>query len=240
MSRLAPNLGDHLAGRIDATPLETAPFDHVYVENLFPPDLYRELRHKDAIQADGTSARREFYLFPEHVALLPAKIRAIWTEVSRATRSSGLQDAFKRKFKMALEGRFERDIDRLNFYVIPILVRDLGGYRISIHDDSGRKAITVQLYLPHDDSQAHLGTRFHEGRDGDAAERVKALKFRPSTAYAFPVVPGKTWHSVARTTPADGARDSLMMTYYVQDHPLDFWKQRSKRYREFAGRFFRD
>lgn len=236
------SLGLDIVDRVDASALEAVPFDHVYLDGVFSrgtydrllahlPETsrYRELRHREAMRPDGRSARRKFYLFPEHIALLPPAQRAVWLEVSRVLRSLALQDALKRKFRRALEARFSRSIERLTFYPVPMLLRDLGGYRIGIHGDSVSKAITVQLYLPRDGSQAHLGTRFHEGRDGDAARRIKTLAFRPATAYAFPVVYHATWHSVAPTSDADGERNSLMLTYYVQNGVLDRLAERAKR-----------
>ncbi len=220
---------DDLVGAIEATPLVSTPFDHLYMERLFAEPLYRQLldrlpatrryrefRHGQAMQADGHSARRKFYLYPEHIMLLPAEQRAFWRRLSSVLRSQELQDAFKRKFRGALERRFGRSIDRLTFYPVPMLLRDLGGYRIGIHGDSLNKAITVQFYLPRDDAQSHLGTMLHEGRNGDAALRTTTLKFRPATGYAFPVVYHESWHSVARTSDADGERNTLMLTYYVQ------------------------
>jgi hypothetical protein len=41
------------------------------------------------------------------------------------------------------------------------LIRDLAGYRIGVHKDIEAKVITAQLYLPRDDSKAHLGTAFY-------------------------------------------------------------------------------
>src|SRR5262247_3560291 len=239
---VAPGPGGDIVRCVEATPLETRPFDHVYMEGVFPPGYYRELlarlpdirryrelRNRDAIQPDGRSARRKFYLYPEVIALLPAEQRAFWLELSRVLRSRALQEVFKRKFGAALERRFGRSIDRLWFYPVPMLLRDLGGYRIGIHGDSVSKAITVQFYLPADDSQARLGTLFHEGRDGEAARRIKALAFRPATGYAFPVVYHATWHSVAPTSDADGERNSLMLTYYVQNGVVDRLAERAKR-----------
>src|SRR5438046_2285673 len=74
----------------------------------------------------------------------------------------------------------------IKFHAIPILLRDLGGYKISIHCDSPRKAITTQYYLPADESQLHLGTTFHM-QDECGFTKVRTLRFAPNTGYAFPV-----------------------------------------------------
>ena len=232
-----------LVARIEARPLQNAPFDHLYLEDVFPPASYdtlldhlpetrryRELTHREAMQADGRSARRKFYLFPEQIILLPAAQRAVWLEVSRALRSPALQNAFKHKFRDALERRLGRSIDHLSFYPVPMLLRDFGGYRIGIHCDSIGKAITAQFYLPRDDAQAHMGTILHEARDGEAALRTKTMQFRPATGYAFPVVFRESWHSVARTSAADGVRNSLMLTYYVEENPGRWLVNRVKRF----------
>jgi hypothetical protein len=237
-----------LVGRVESTPLQTAPFDHIYLEDLFSPEFYRrlldhlpetrryrELRHREAMQPDGHSARRKFYLLPEHIMWLPAGQRAFWRELSRALRSRALQEAFKSKFRAALEARFGCSIDRLSFYPVPMLLRDLRGYRIGIHGDSQRKAITVQFYLPRDDSQAGLGTVFHEGRNGPAALRTKRLPFRPATGYAFPVVRHRSWHSVPQTADGIGERNSLMVTYHVQQGALAWLAQRLHRIAVFIG-----
>ena len=237
-----PDTRVDLVARIDARPPEAHPFLHLYMEDVFPAEYYRrlldllpeqrryrELTHRDAMQADGHSARRKLYLYPELVMLLPAPQRAVWGELSRILRSRALQEVFKRKFRVALERRFGRPIEQLSFYPVPMLLRDLRGYRIGIHGDSLSKAITVQLYLPRDERQAHLGTILHEGRDGEAARRTKKLAFRPASGYAFPVVYHESWHSVAQTSDGDGERNSLMLTYYVQDGVSGWLLQRLKR-----------
>jgi hypothetical protein len=236
------SFGLDIVDRVEASALEPLPFDHVYLSGVFSHETYRrlldhlpetgryrELRHREALRPDGRSARRKFYLFPEHIACLPPAQRAVWLEVSRVLCSPALQDALKRKFRRALEARFSRPIERLTFYPVPMLLRDLSGYRIGIHGDSVSKAISVQLYLPRDESQAHLGTRFHEARDGEGARRIKTLAFRPATGYAFPVVYHASWHSVAPTSDADGERNSLMLTYYVQNGAFDRLAERAKR-----------
>jgi hypothetical protein len=241
-----------LSARVEGSALEAYPFPHIYLGQVFSPEhyarlldnlpdtgSYRELTHRDAMRPDGRSARRKFYLLPEHIMLLPRGPRAFWGEVSRALRADALQDAFKRKFRVALERRFGRGIDRLSFYPVPMLIRDFPGYRIGIHGDSLSKAITAQFYLPADESQSHLGTVLHEGRDGAAAQRTTRLPFRPATGYAFPVVYHESWHSVAETKPGDGERNSIVLTYYVQEKPLDWLAERLKRWWLFIAYGFR-
>ena len=131
--------------------------------------------------------------------------------------SDELQSAFKQKFRVALELRFGKPVERLKLYPVPILLRDQPGYRIGIHSDVATKAITVQYYLPGDDTQRDIGTIFHEGETSEAAGRKTQMAFMPATGYAFPVTQTKSWHSAARTTEADGERVSMMVTYYVDE-----------------------
>jgi hypothetical protein len=239
---------ERMLASIHDSVLANVPCEHLYMRNVFSPDVYarllasmparerfHDLRHKDAMRADGSSARLRMYLYPEQLWRLPAGQRAMWTAVSRTLRSRALQDAFKRKFRHSLETRFGRSIDQLDFYPIPILVRDQPGYRIGIHADVPAKAITVQFYLPSDNSQRHLGTVFHHGRSGPDAERTVAMDFLPASGYAFAVVEKESWHSVRQTSEADGERASIMLTYYVQDTPRAWFKRRWDRFRSFFG-----
>ena len=244
--------GINLLSKLAASPLRHKPFDYVYMEGVFSPDFYRrlraalpatdryrELKHEHAMMADGHSTRRKFYLYPEHLWFLPAANRAVLREVARLMMAPETRAAFKQKFRAAIERRFGCSIDRLDFHPVPILVRDLGGYKIGIHADSPRKAIQVQFYLPRDDRQMHLGTVFHEGRSGEAAQRTVAMKFAPASAYSFPVVQQGSWHSVPQTSTADGERDSLMLTYYVQKNGLERLLNKLKRVAVFVGYYFR-
>jgi hypothetical protein len=231
---------------IDCAALETQPCDHISLRDLFPPAFYRqlldsvppvqhfhELRHRDAIQPDGRSARLRLYLYPEQLWFLPAALRARWSPLARLLMSKALEDAFKRKFQRALEARFGCPIDRLKLYPVPIIVRDLPGYRIGIHADIPKKAITVQFYLPRDESQRHLGTVFHEGQSGEAALRIRKMQFLPASGYAFPVQKAESWHSAEMTTPADGERMSILLTYYVQDTVKHWFSRRYERLLSF-------
>ncbi len=98
---------------------------------------------------------------------------------------------------------------------MPRLVRDLCGYKIRIHPDISQKAITVQFYLPPDDSQRHLGTSFYSRETGKGFTKVKQMSFLPNTGYAF-AVGDNSWHGVDQVSGGDGIRNSLMIIYYLK------------------------
>jgi hypothetical protein len=223
----------HLLTVVEQTPLEATPWDHVRFTNVFPEALYPEiihhlpdsryygeLNHSDARLPSGLSARLKLELRPSPLRRLPEPTRKFWSEVAAAFCSPELQSAISAQFAAALEQRFATSVGAIPMRPVAMLLRDLGGYKISIHSDSLRKAITTQYYLPPDASQVHLGTVFHtKDRESGAFTKIKTLEFLPNTGYAFPVK-ADSWHSVEQMTDSDGERNSLMLIYYVRQGAL--------------------
>lgn len=232
---------DQVVAAVDRSELRSIPFDHVYMTSVLDPSFYEallagmpdrrfyhELRHQDALRKDGSSTRLRMYLYPELLTRLPERQREVWLPVAEALCSSQLELAFKQKFRRSLEERFGKPAEEIGLYPVPILLRDQPGYRIGIHSDVKKKAITVQFYLPSDERQRHIGTLFHESKSGEGATRTTQMPFMPASGYAFPVALTKSWHSAAATAPGDGERVSMMVTYYVADNPARrlYWKAR--------------
>ncbi len=228
----AKQVSDHLVGVINNTRLESSPFDHVVLTNAFPDEIYetmltmlptnnyyRELKHSDAMMADGQSARLQFPLNRANIARLPNPQRDYWDQVLTALGSKEVTDAWRVKFKSAIETVTSKPISAVKFRPHYTLFRDLKGYKISIHPDSPRKAITTQYYLPDDESQTHLGTLFHE-KDTDGNYRVAhTMLFAPNTGYAFAVTP-TSYHSVKPMSASDKPRNSLMVIINYDRGPL--------------------
>lgn len=232
----------HMVSAVAGAVLRHEPFDHIYMEHVLSqasyaallaamPDrqYYHELVHKDAIRSDGSSTRLRMYLYPELLWRLPNEQRRVWLPVARALCSKQLEDAFKRKFRFALEERFGKWVGRIGLYPVPILIRDQPGYRIGVHADAPTKAITVQFYLPSDDSKRHLGTIFHAGESGEAVEQTVQMPFLPASGYAFPVARTKSWHSAANAGERDSERVSMMVTYYLDESFGDRFTRRLTR-----------
>lgn len=218
--------GQYLSERIRDTPLNTRPFGHLELVSPFDPalypeildnlpdsEMYRELRHNDALLPDGRSARLKFDLLPANIDRLPGSQKTFWHEMARQMKSSLVSSAYAHKFEDALKRAKGRPIEKIKINPFPVLFRDIAGYKITIHPDSARKAITTQFYLPGDESQTHLGTLFHERRPDGSFSEGKAMPFAPNSGYAFGVTPD-SWHSVRPIRPGDKPRNSLMIIYY--------------------------
>ncbi|HWF19596.1 MAG TPA: hypothetical protein VG754_10015 [Verrucomicrobiae bacterium] len=215
-----------LARKIGATPLRTVPFGHIYHEQIFPMRLYREilrqlpdsrfydeLRHPDALQPDGSSARLSFNLYSENIRRLPVMQREFWRMLTREMTAPEVEAAFKAKFKKILEEHCQRKLEKIKLRPWPMLLRDIAGYQISIHPDVPQKAITTQYYLPEDENQKQLGTVLHERLPGGGFNEICTLPFLPDSGYAFPVTT-ESWHSVKVMNTNGPPRNSLMVTYF--------------------------
>lgn len=243
----ATALVEAVVANIKAGRAVETPFFHLQFDRVFPDDSYAQMiaampaaadyrplpgRNKGNIRPDGTSTRVKIDLFPEYIRhLAPDKLR-IWDVVGRALCSQQVQAAFVQRLAPGLERRFGKDYASVGMYPIPVLTRDVPGYRITPHTDTRWKGITVQLYLPRDASVTHIGTIFHERLPDGSLPKALQLKFAPNTGYAF-AVGDNTWHSADPVGPEVETRDSILHTYFVDAGLLRILRNRGKRVGNF-------
>jgi hypothetical protein len=245
--RATDRLSQFVAAAVDAAPSSEAPFLHLRLDRVFPDDVYAAMlaampsasdyrpmsgRAKESNMADGTHTRVKIDLFPEYIRALPPEKRAVWDVVGRALCSEGVKDAFVRRLAPGLMRRFGAAFAKVGMYPLPILTRDIPGYRIPPHPDTHWKGITAQLYLPRDDSAVHVGTIFHSrGADGSLPKHTQ-MKFAPNTGYAF-AVGEDTWHSADPVGPEVTTRDSILLTYFIDAGLVRYLRNRWKRVGNF-------
>jgi hypothetical protein len=232
---------DHLLRRIEATPALEEPFSHVYLEEVFPADLYEEVlahlpdpalydhagyRHKKTRAPDYT--RSAFPLTREGLALLPAGHRELWEGIASALTAPEVKAALFRKLARDLAFRYgvpEARAGELPGYSRPTLYRETEGFEIAPHPDTRKKVVTMQLYLPADDGQAGLGTALYKrkllgspfGHWRRRFARVKQFAFLPNSGYAFVVnntLRKKSWHGRETLPPDAGTRNTLHNVFY--------------------------
>jgi len=203
------------------------PFVHLRLAQAFPDPLYRslrahlpgqrhyhELRHADAIQPDGKSARLRFSFGEKEMTGLPPEQRAFWRRVLLALRDPALEKAFRDKLKSGLNERFRDSLGDVVLRPVPELIHDLTGYHIGAHTDIFKKVITTQYYLPEDDSQEPLGTTFYRRHEDGKFEPALRMPFLPGSGYAF-AVKSRSWHGVDKIPAGSKPLNSLMLTHYL-------------------------
>jgi hypothetical protein len=238
---------EFIEASIGAARVGQKPFYHLELENVFPAALYAAMlnsmpvlsdyrpmhgRSRNNDLADGTHTRVKIDLFPEYIHHLPQDKLMVWSVVGKALRSKPVIDAFRRMLAPALERRFGRDYASCRLYAVPILTRDFPGYRIKPHTDTHWKGITVQLYLPRDDSNIDVGTIFHRCLPNNALAKAKQIPFAPNSGYAF-AVDNDTWHSADEVHDRVDTRDSILLTYYLDRKPVEVISNRGKRLGNF-------
>jgi hypothetical protein len=240
-------LVEAVVANIEAGRVVERPFFHLQFDRVFPDDIYARMiaampaaadyrplpgRNNGNIRPDGTSTRVKIDLFPEYIRhLTPDKLR-IWDVVGRALCSRQVQAAFVQRLAPGLERRFGKDYAAVGMYPIPVLTRDVPGYRIAPHTDTRWKGITVQFYLPRDASVTHIGTIFHERLPDGSLPKAAQMTFAPNTGYAF-AVGDNTWHSADPVGPEVETRDSILHTYFVDAGLLRILRNRGKRVGNF-------
>jgi hypothetical protein len=242
------NISRFVASSVQLARTSEEPFYHLVLDRIFPQDVYEAMltsmpmtsdyrpmsgRSKGLDLADGTHTRVKIDLFPEYIRSLPPEKRAVWDIVGRALCSQEVKQAFVQRLAPGLRRRFGAGFDEVGMYPIPILTRDIPGYQIYPHTDTRWKGITVQLYLPRDDTTPHIGTIFHERLPDNSLPKRVQMKFLPNTGYAFAVAED-TWHSADKVGPEVKTRDSILLTYFVDKGPLRLLRNRGKR----IGNFF--
>jgi hypothetical protein len=238
---------DFVVSSVEAAPAHEAPFYHLEFDRVFPEDLYERMleampvvsdyrpmsgRSKGHVRDDGTPTRVKIDLFPEYIRNLPREKRQVWDAVGRVLCSSEVQSAFVRRLAKPLERRFGAEFAETGFYPIPILTRDIPGYKIDPHTDTRWKGITVQFYLPRDNAATHVGTIFHGVRPDRSLEKTAQMKFARNSGYAF-AVGTDTWHSADPVAGIE-TRDSILLTYFVDSGLLRFLRNRGKRVGNFV------
>jgi hypothetical protein len=213
----------------------STPYPHIHFANFFSAELYRRLLERFPaedrffpLNASGT--RRQFNLFDAANDSGTEEGRALWSVVSRVLSSRELADALRVRLEEGLRIRSKGSGEGwpVPMHPRPVLYADLDGYAIKPHPDTRKKVLTMQIYLPSDDSQRELGTTvykvsplgvFHWKSYG--LVKAKTFPFLPNTGYAFVVIHPAysllktSWHGRETiTTPVDKPRLTILNTYY--------------------------
>lgn len=232
----------HMVKAVNATAAERDPFPHFMVQGIFPVDVYHEMIEQmpdgSAYEAfdyekhatAGQSNRGRFQLTNAALAKLRGRQRSFWLGVRDALGSPQFKAAVFHKLRAGLAFRFgvpESEAANVPAFPLPELFRETKGYSIKPHPDTRRKVVTMQIALPVDKTQEHLGTEFYRRslnplsllREPRGFEIVKQAPFLPNVCYAFSVINAltlKSWHGRTALAENSGERNTILNIWYAK------------------------
>jgi hypothetical protein len=226
---------EHLVRRVEAAQAEDAPFQHVYLTDVFPADVYgqimanlperkayRPLNIKRWHNDRGESTRDQLFLSEGEIERIEASKRDLWSDITAALESEDIRRALFAKFRHDVALRLGCPADEVlsrPMYPSVSLVRDFKDYKIKPHPDGHPRVVTMQFYLPHDETQADLGTSLYKKLPvayrllGRTFEEVKRFPFLPNSAYAFAVNDcdeRQSFHGRETIGESSAARDTIL------------------------------
>ncbi len=230
----------HLLAQIRIAAIRDDPFSHMYLEDVFPADIYVALLaylphfNKYCSGPRNPNKRpcvRTFYnLTADRVESFSVDCRNLWRGVAAALTEPELKRYLYAKLATDLGHRYgvdEEHVPDLPGHPRPTLYREVEGYEIRPHPDTLKKVVTMHIYLPIDNSQIHLGTALYQ-RNRDPLSKtdwqenftiVRQFEFRPNSGYAFVVnnsVSRQSWHGCDLLPAGAGIRNTLLNTFYAE------------------------
>jgi hypothetical protein len=217
-----------------------SPYPLILFRDFFPADFYaRLLRNFPALDRfaglNGDGTRREYALYDERSDPGTEESREIWGIVRRVLSSAEVADALRTKLNEGFRIRAKGSGEGwpIPMHPRPVLYTDLDGYAIKPHPDTRRKVLTMQIYLPSDDSRRELGTTIYKvsprgvfAWKSYGLVKERTLPFLPNTGYAFVVIHPAyslfktSWHGREAISAPDKPRLSILNTYY-REPPKD-------------------
>lgn len=207
---------EHVIGRIEATPVRQAPFEHLYVEEVFPAGFYAELQRQMVADSgyrrlNQTGRVSEHYssqrlcLFPKDLQTIDASDaqKFFWRALFEAFNTSAFRQVWLRTFDRTVKKHLGnvaqgRGSGVATAYSEIFLMRDLETYALGPHTDSAQKLVSVLFYLAADDSAPELGTSLYRPKDRSficpggphhsfaGFDLVTTLPYKPNSMVAFP------------------------------------------------------
>src|SRR5215471_4478634 len=242
----APELVDRivkqLVERVTEARVETWPFQHFYVENIFPDEIYQQIVANLPAKASylpfnvkrwkndqGESTRDRLCLTEGELDRIDDVRRPFWTALTEALEA----DAFRRVVyaKLAADiairlGCSEQAVLERPAYSSIMLIRDYQDYRIKPHPDGQPRVVTMQFYLPGKEGQDDLGTSLYIRQPlshrliGRKFKEIKRFPFKPNSAYAFAVndcAERQSYHGRELITASQTTRDTILITWNSRD-----------------------
>ena len=232
------HVDSHLAYKIANANLLEYPYPHMFIENIFPIDIYKEMLINMPIQNNYSpiqekrmvrgSDQRFVILFDELENLkIEKKKKEFWSEIHKSIINSRFTHVLTSKFANLIKMRFSGQ-QGIKLKDEMMLVQDRTNYYLGPHTDSKNKVITVLFYLPENDENVHLGTSVYSPKD-PKFECIGGPHYRHQDFYKVTTMPmkknsvfiffksSKSFHGVEPLNKKNISRNLLLYDIYCNE-----------------------
>ena len=225
------------------TPINSFPFPHLYVQDIFSDIFYSQIQKNLPAQNLMTSLPE---LYPEQPGFKNYKDRYVmdfnkdesinkiekkkqdfWRAIRKTFIKGEVANLLRSKFQHYLNMRFKL-ISDVKFDVEMLLINDKKNYSLGPHTDHPRKVISLLLYLPKDLSQKEDGTSIYIAKDPDFISshkeyghfnkdlfhKVITMPFIPNSAFCF-IKTNNSFHGAEKLEVEDTDRWLLLFDIFL-------------------------
>jgi hypothetical protein len=233
---------EHCVARLKESKVELEPYPHYYLENILPDAYYRSLL--DHLPAGGayqnlfeiTDLKLEHFRHRDQRDLndgwtetLSDELKNFWDSFNEWFLGPDFARAVLDSFAGPLQSRFGPSDSWPEVSVESQLIRHRAGYFLGPHSDLYTKLVVLLIYLPVDNSAAHLGTSLYRPKDPGFScansthypfadfIKVKTVPYKPNSVLAF-LRSDVSFHGVEPLSEQDlssGGRD--LIQYVLHD-----------------------
>lgn len=176
---------DKMIDRIMAARITEDPFPHLYVEQVFSPEFYRELLENLEVDFKPIAEVRSIAGYPDRS--VHAAQSGFWSKLDAKMKDGRLRSALCAKL-----GRYAP-----TFRDETLLIKDRKGYQIGPHTDSPNKVASALFYLPQDNLMPEAGTSLYVPKKPGVKcsgerhyffedfNRAKTMPYLPNSMFAF-------------------------------------------------------
>ena len=227
----------HLAYKFGNDPINSFPFPHLYVQDIFSDIFYSQIQKNlpdhnlltsmpDLYPEElGFEAHKDRYVMDlmreESINKIEKDKQEFWRGLGDNFKNGKLSDLLRNKFQYYLNMRFKL-IENVSFLSEIKLINDRKNYASSPHTSHPRKVVSVIFYLPTDLSQKLSGTSIYIPKDlnfiaqnkeykhypHEHFHKVITMPFLPNSAFCF-IKTNNSFHGVEKLEMEDTDRWTL-------------------------------
>ena len=179
---------DYILDKIKKAEIKEDPFEHMFINNIFPDKYFEELlknlpkkndytaiNKTGKVKSNYSAERYVFDLTYDSIGKLKNAKKNIFDELLKVFTSPIFFNEVCKVFQKPLINRISNFSDyeketfgnkNFQYSIRSSLVKDLQKYKLGVHTDTVNKLLTFLFYIPKDSTHSNLGTTLYKPKKG--------------------------------------------------------------------------